>query len=35
MSPEENVMMEAIDRNTEKITKIAKKIWEFREVGWE
>ena len=35
MSPEENVMMEAIDRNTEKINRIARKIWEFREVGWE
>ena len=28
-------MMEAIDRNRKKIHKTGRKIWEFREVGWE
>lgn len=28
-------MMEAIDRSREKLHKIARRIWEFKEVGWE
>ena len=35
MSPEETRMMEAIDRSREKLHKIARRIWEFKEVGWE
>ena len=35
MTPEERRMMEVIDENRDKIHKIAKKIWEFKEVGWE
>lgn len=35
MSPQEKKMMEVIDRGREKIHRIAKKIWEFKEVGWE
>ena len=35
MSPEETRMMEAIDRSGEKLHKIARRIWEFKEVGWE
>ncbi|MFB2022217.1 amidohydrolase [Pseudoflavonifractor sp. P01025] len=35
MTPEEKRMMEVIDENRDKIHKIAKKIWEFKEVGWE
>ena len=34
MTPEEKRMMEVIDENRDKIHKIAKKIWEFKEVGW-
>ncbi|WP_312102233.1 amidohydrolase [Pygmaiobacter massiliensis] len=32
---EEKKMMEAIDKHKEKIHMVAKKIWEFKEVGWE
>ena len=35
MTPEEKRMLEIIDENRDKIHKIAKKIWEFKEVGWE
>lgn len=35
MSPEETRMIEAIDRSREKLHKIARRIWEFKEVGWE
>lgn len=35
MRPEEELMLEVIDRSKEKIHKVAKKIWEFKEVGWE
>lgn len=35
MRAEEGKMMEVIDGNREKIHTIAKKIWEFKEVGWE
>lgn len=35
MTLEEKRVMEIIDQNREKIHKIAKKIWEFKEVGWE
>ena len=35
MNPNEKLALEAIDRNAEKICKVAKKIWEFKEVGWE
>lgn len=35
MSPEETRMMEAIDRSREKLHKIARRIWKFKEVGWE
>lgn len=35
MKPEEKQMMESIDSSREKIHRIAKKIWEFKEVGWE
>lgn len=35
MITEEKQMMEVIDRNREKIHRVAKKIWEFKEVGWE
>ena len=35
MTPNEQRMMQVIDENREKVHKIAKKIWEFKEVGWE
>ena len=35
MTPNEQRMMQVIDKNREKVHKIAKKIWEFKEVGWE
>ena len=35
MNPNEKLALEAIDRNAEKIHKVAQKIWEFKEVGWE
>ena len=35
MNSVETRMMEAIDRNRKKIHKTGRKIWEFREVGWE
>ena len=35
MSPEETRMIEAIDRSREKLHKRARRIWEFKEVGWE
>ena len=35
MNPEETRMMEAIDRSREKLHRIARRIWEFKEVGWE
>lgn len=35
MSPEERNMMEVIDKNRERFHKIARQIWEFKEVGWE
>lgn len=35
MIPEETRMMEIIDGNREKVHMIAKRIWEFKEVGWE
>jgi amidohydrolase len=35
MSTDEELMMGAIDNSREKSHMIAKKIWEFKEVGWE
>lgn len=35
MTPNEQRMMQVIDENREKVHKIAKKIWKFKEVGWE
>ena len=35
MTPNEQRMMEVIDENREKVHKLAKKVWEFKEVGWE
>lgn len=35
MSPVELCMINAIDANSEKIHKIATKIWEFKEAGWQ
>jgi len=35
MCPEEQKMMEVIDSSRDKIHRVAKAIWEFKEVGWE
>ena len=35
MITEEKQMMEVIDRNRKKIHNVGRKIWEFKEVGWE
>ncbi len=34
MSPEETRMMEAIDRSGEKLHKIARRIWDFKDLRW-
>ena len=35
MTPDEKRMMQVIENNRDRIHKIAKRIWEFKEVGWE